>query len=243
MQERDAGHLGRRRKLIDGRPQRRASARSCLASPGWPGGARAGGTSSSRRGSSGSSLFTAFPMIATFVFTFTNINLAQAEPLQFVGLQELRDAAQATSRSGPRSASRSSSRLLALPVAVDPAVRRRAAAALAAPSWARRLPGPVLPAVRRAVRGRRVHLAGHAQPGHRLGQRRPRGDRRLEPARLARGPGLDLPGPRDHRALGHRRRDDRLPRRAARASRPTSTTRPGSTAPGRGRRCATSRSR
>jgi multiple sugar transport system permease protein len=31
--------------------------------------------------------FTAIPMIATFVFTFTNINLAQAEPLQFVGLR------------------------------------------------------------------------------------------------------------------------------------------------------------
>ncbi|HEY7702221.1 MAG TPA: sugar ABC transporter permease [Candidatus Limnocylindrales bacterium] len=31
--------------------------------------------------------FTAIPMIATFIFTFTNINLAQAEPLQFVGLR------------------------------------------------------------------------------------------------------------------------------------------------------------
>ena len=31
--------------------------------------------------------FTAFPMVATFAFTFTNINLAQAEPLQFVGLR------------------------------------------------------------------------------------------------------------------------------------------------------------
>jgi ABC-type sugar transport system permease subunit len=31
--------------------------------------------------------FTAFPMVATFVFSFTNINLAQAEPLRFVGLK------------------------------------------------------------------------------------------------------------------------------------------------------------
>jgi multiple sugar transport system permease protein len=31
--------------------------------------------------------FTAFPMIATLAFTFTNINLNQAEPLQFVGLR------------------------------------------------------------------------------------------------------------------------------------------------------------
>jgi multiple sugar transport system permease protein len=32
-------------------------------------------------------LFTALPMIATFIFSFTNINLAQAEPLRFVGLR------------------------------------------------------------------------------------------------------------------------------------------------------------
>src|SRR3954452_23081461 len=30
-------------------------------------------------------LFTAFPMIATLAFSFTNINLAQVEPLRFVG--------------------------------------------------------------------------------------------------------------------------------------------------------------
>jgi len=32
-------------------------------------------------------LFTLIPMIATFVFTFTNINLIQDEPLRFVGLE------------------------------------------------------------------------------------------------------------------------------------------------------------
>ena len=57
-------------------------------------------------------------MIATLAFTFTNINLAQAEPLQFVGLDELRRRCSTTSRPGSRSASPSSSRLLALPVAV-----------------------------------------------------------------------------------------------------------------------------
>lgn len=31
-------------------------------------------------------LFTAMPMVATFVFTLTNVNLSQAEPLRFVGL-------------------------------------------------------------------------------------------------------------------------------------------------------------
>ena len=32
-------------------------------------------------------LFTAFPMVATLVFSFTNINLTQSQPLQFVGLK------------------------------------------------------------------------------------------------------------------------------------------------------------
>ena len=50
----DAGDLGQGRQLIDGGPQRRASARAGPACRGWPGGARAGATSSSRRGSSGS---------------------------------------------------------------------------------------------------------------------------------------------------------------------------------------------
>jgi multiple sugar transport system permease protein len=36
-------------------------------------------------------LFTAFPMAATFVFSLTNINLAQTEPLRFVGLQNYQD--------------------------------------------------------------------------------------------------------------------------------------------------------
>ncbi len=36
-------------------------------------------------------LFTLFPMIATFAFTFTNINLAQGEPLRFVGLKNYAD--------------------------------------------------------------------------------------------------------------------------------------------------------
>ena len=59
------------------RPRRPAPAARGLGA----GGARAGATSSSRHGSSGSSLFTLVPMIATLVFTFTNINLAQEEPL------------------------------------------------------------------------------------------------------------------------------------------------------------------
>ena len=46
---------------------------------------RARGCSSSAPGSS-ALLFTLFLMIATFVFTFLNITLAQEEPLAFVGL-------------------------------------------------------------------------------------------------------------------------------------------------------------
>jgi ABC-type sugar transport system permease subunit len=36
-------------------------------------------------------LFTLIPMIATFVFTFTNINLTQDQPLRFVGLENYRE--------------------------------------------------------------------------------------------------------------------------------------------------------
>ena len=50
----DAGHLGQGRQLDHGGP-RVARPRPCPASRGWPGGAHAGATSSSRRGSSGSS--------------------------------------------------------------------------------------------------------------------------------------------------------------------------------------------
>ena len=85
-QDPDAGHLGRGRQLTMAAPSVARPRTDDLASPGWPGGARAGGTSSSRRGSSGSSRSRLFPMIATLAFTFTNINLTQAEPLRFVGL-------------------------------------------------------------------------------------------------------------------------------------------------------------
>ena len=36
-------------------------------------------------------LLTAIPMIATLVFTFTNINLTQNEPLRFVGLENYQE--------------------------------------------------------------------------------------------------------------------------------------------------------
>jgi ABC-type sugar transport system permease subunit len=36
-------------------------------------------------------LFTAFPMVATLVFSLTNVNLAQTEPLRFVGLENYQD--------------------------------------------------------------------------------------------------------------------------------------------------------
>ena len=57
--------------------------------------------------------FTALPMIATLAFTFTNINLAQEEPLALRRAGELRPAASRISRSGTRSASRFGSRSLA----------------------------------------------------------------------------------------------------------------------------------
>ena len=77
---RDAGRLGRGRQLIHGQPQRRATAtQPRFSGLGW------------RRARWGYAFiapwligflaFTAIPMIATLVFSFTNINLAQAEPL------------------------------------------------------------------------------------------------------------------------------------------------------------------
>ena len=57
-------------------------------------------------------------MIATLVFTFTNINLDQAEPLRFVGLENYADAARGPAGLGCRWRSPSSSRVLALPVAI-----------------------------------------------------------------------------------------------------------------------------
>ena len=137
LQDADAGHLGRRAATDRGGPQRRAPAQPCLASPGWPGGARAGGTSSSRRGSSGSSLFTALPMIATFVFTFTNINLAQAEPLRFVGLDNYADAARRPGRRGTSLGVTLKFAALALPGRGRPAVPRRAACSIRATCAAR----------------------------------------------------------------------------------------------------------
>ena len=103
-------------------------------------------------------------MIATLVFTFTNINLAQDEPLRFVGLDNYADAArrpaglgvagghaQVRRCSGCRSRS-------SCPFAVALAAQQPAPAGLG------RVPGPVLPALRGPVRGRRPHLAGDAQP-------------------------------------------------------------------------------
>ena len=120
-----------------------------------------------------------------------------------------------------------------------PAVPRRAAAQQPPSQGGGALPDPVLHAVRRAVRGRRPHLGVDAQPGQRLDRPVPPAHRHLGPAELAGGPRHHLPGPGDHRHLGHRRRDHRLPGRACVGSRPSCTTRRGSTAPERGRASAT----
>ena len=102
----------------------------------------------------------AFPMIATLVFTFTNINLAQAEPLRFVGLRELRQ----TLLARPAGLGRRSAVTLKFAAAGAagrgrPAVRRRPAAQQPPPAGLGRVPGPVLPALRGPVRGGRPDLA------------------------------------------------------------------------------------
>lgn len=61
--------------------------------------------------------FTALPMIATLAFTFTNINLNQAEPLQFVGLRNYQTLV-SDQRTWDSLAVTFKFALLALPVAV-----------------------------------------------------------------------------------------------------------------------------
>ena len=68
-------------------------------------------------------VFTLFPMIATFVFTFTNINLAQEEPLAFVGLKNYQTLLN-DKQAWESLLVTLKFALLALPVAVVPAVRR-----------------------------------------------------------------------------------------------------------------------
>ena len=83
--------------------------------------------------------------------------------------RQLRRRCSATGRRGTRCSSRSSTRALALPVAVALPLRRRPDAPLAPPAGLGRLPRPVLPAVRRPVRRRRPDLGRDAQPRHAAG--------------------------------------------------------------------------
>ena len=157
-------------------------------------------------------LFTLFPMVATFVFTFTNINLDQAEPLRFVGLAELPDPHRGPADVGlPRS--HPEVRAAGTPGRGRPAVRRRPHAPLAPPARHRRVPRPVLPALRRAVRGRRPDLGRDAGGGSRLDQRassRPSGSR-IHPTGCRTRPG-SIPGLVIMGLWGIGGRDDRLPR-------------------------------
>ena len=104
---------------------------------------------------------------------------------------------------------------------------------------ARRLPDPVLPALRRAVRGGRAHLAGHARARDGLGQRRAalRRHRRTRPTGCTTRrwvyPGLVFIG------IWGIGAGDHLNLAGLRASPPSCTTRRASMAPAAGRRCAT----
>ena len=69
------------------------------------------------------------------------------------------------------------------------------------------VPRPDLPALRRAVRGRRAHLAEHAAAGTGW-LTRPARARLANPPDWLQRSDLDLPGPGAHRHLGHRRRRD-----------------------------------
>ena len=157
--------------------------------------------------------FTAIPMIATLGFSFTNINLAQAEPLTFVGLknyekllkdQQVWDSLAITLKFAA----------IALPVAVILPLL------VALMLHTRHLYGAgafrvlfFLPYVVPFVAGVFI-WGGMLNPStgwinlalQAVGVENP-------PAWLE-DPDVGLPGPRAHRGLGHRRGDDRLPGRA-----------------------------
>ena len=158
--------------------------------------------------------------------------------------QELRRRCSATSRRGTSLAVTLKFAAAGPAGGGHPAVPRGADAPFAPPARLGRVPRPVLPAVRRPVRGRRPDLARHAQPGHAAGSTA--SSRRIgidNPPDWLAGPDLDLPGPGDHGRVGRSGPGSSSTWPASRASRPSSTTPPGSTAPAPGRRCATSRSR
>ena len=138
-------------------------------------------------------LFTAIPMVATLAFSFTNINLAQAEPLQFVGLKNY-EALVKDRQVWASLGITLKFALIALPIAVVLPLL------FALMLHSRHLRGVgvfrvlfflpyVVPFVATVFIWQR-----HAQSEHRLDQPGAPGHRRREPAALARGSGMGLPG-------------------------------------------------
>ena len=99
--------------------------------------------------------FTFLPMVATFVFTFTNINLAQEEPLAFVGLDNYAAAASTTSTTWDVARRHVPVRGADLPIALIIPFVVALALNSTLPALAEPVPDAVLPAVRGAVRRRR----------------------------------------------------------------------------------------
>ena len=106
--------------------------------------------------------FTLLPMVATLLFTFLNVTLAQDEPLQFVGVDNYTRCS-ATRRSGSRWPSRSV-RLLWLPFIVI-VLFLLALALNSVHTRGKGLFRRLLHALRRAVRGRRPGLAADVRRG------------------------------------------------------------------------------
>ena len=183
-------------------------------------------------------VFTLAPMIASLGFTFTNVSLAQEEPLAFVGLHNWQTHAGRRADLGVPGRH--------LPVRPAPAADRDDPPAVArdcaqrpGPQGAGRLPRPVLPALRDPVRVGRPHLAGDAQPRDGLAERLPALHRHREPAQLAQRlrPSSTRRSCSSASGASGRRSSSTWP--ACAGSRPSSTTPPTSTAPGGGARCAT----
>ena len=164
-------------------------------------------------------------MLATFAFTFTNINLAQAEPLQFVGLDNYR--AMLNDRQAWDSlAGHPQVRGAVAAGRGHRAAGGRADAPLAPPARQGRFPRPLLHALRGAVHGRHPHLGRHARtrPGWVNAVLRGVGHR--QPTGLAAGPGAGSTRGWCSWASGASAPAWSSTWPGCRASRPSSTTRP-----------------
>ena len=206
-----------------------------------PAARRSGATSSSVRGSSGWRCSSVGPIVASLIISLTDFDLVRPEDVKFIGLDNY-------VRHGVRPERRA---IAARHVQVRPhrhppdddrQPRPRAAREQPEALRTERLPDAPLHADPDPAGGQHAGVDRLPEHRDRLAERPHRG-RRPDRTRLDQQRGLDLPGARADRPVGHRQLHAHQHRRPAVASRPSCTRRRGSTAPAPGRRSGGSRSR